>query len=357
MGEGKDSEPVVARYKPYYFKVVPGRTYLWCSCGRSARQPFCDNSHVGTDFEPVRYTAPEGQEEVLFCGCKHTGDQPFCDGMHNNLREIYDEEDPASAANQRVVPQSHHRDGRYHLNGDTFVARPSRLVRNAEGNALWSTAITSAQGAREQAMFHVEIGAGLSPVFDFGERHVVLLIAEGNASLEIGGRVFDVAERTGSCVRPGERFRFDNGSESAISAYMAVSPQIDAPKFADEMTDRFDDRWPQRVVQRDPAHAERMADRTFQILVGAATGSDRVTQFIGTIPKSMAARHRHLYEETLVVLSGRGAMWTEDMKATVGPGDVIFLPRKQAHSLQCSDEAGMVVAGVIHPGGNPNINF
>jgi len=42
----------------------------------------CDDSHQGTDFEPVAFTA-EKTETVYLCGCKKTGNQPFCDGSHN----------------------------------------------------------------------------------------------------------------------------------------------------------------------------------------------------------------------------------------------------------------------------------
>ena len=33
------------------------RTYWWCACGRSARQPFCDGSHQGTGLAPVKHKA------------------------------------------------------------------------------------------------------------------------------------------------------------------------------------------------------------------------------------------------------------------------------------------------------------
>ena len=100
-----------------------------------------------------------------------------------------------------------------------------------------------------------------------------------------------------------------------------------------------------------------MADRFFQILVDKTLGSGSVTQFIGEIPLSKAAPHRHLYEETLVILRGRGYMWTQKSKARVNAGDVIFLPRKQLHSLQCTGPEGMMLAGVIYPGDNPAINY
>jgi quercetin dioxygenase-like cupin family protein len=100
-----------------------------------------------------------------------------------------------------------------------------------------------------------------------------------------------------------------------------------------------------------------MADRFFQVLVGPTHGAANLTQFIGEIPRSKALPHRHLYEETLIVLGGAGMMWTETMKAAVAPGDIIFLPRKQLHSLECTSDHPMLLAGVIHPGSNPSINY
>ena len=58
-----------------------------------------------------------------------------------------------------------------------------------------------------------------------------------------------------------------------------------------------------------------------------------------------------------MVLRGTGMMWTETMKAPVAPGDIIFLPRKQLHSLECTSDHPMLLAGVIHPGSNPSINY
>lgn len=77
-------EPVVSQKKPYAVEVEAGKTYYWCSCGRSKDQPFCDGSHQGTGLEPVEFTAKESGE-VYLCGCKHSSDQPYCDGSHSQL--------------------------------------------------------------------------------------------------------------------------------------------------------------------------------------------------------------------------------------------------------------------------------
>ena len=77
-------EPAVAQKGPYQVALEEGKAYFWCSCGRSAKQPFCDGSHKGTAFQPLRYVAQSGGTFNL-CGCKGSDDKPFCDGTHNML--------------------------------------------------------------------------------------------------------------------------------------------------------------------------------------------------------------------------------------------------------------------------------
>ncbi|NJL46393.1 MAG: CDGSH iron-sulfur domain-containing protein [Leptolyngbyaceae cyanobacterium SM2_5_2] len=77
------SEPVVADTKPVVMDLEPGN-YFWCTCGQSAGQPFCDGSHQGTDFAPMKFTL-ETSQRVALCACKHTANQPFCDGSHSQL--------------------------------------------------------------------------------------------------------------------------------------------------------------------------------------------------------------------------------------------------------------------------------
>jgi len=77
------AEPKIARKSPFVELTRPGSFY-WCSCGRSATQPFCDGSHKGSGFAPVKVDITE-TKSVAWCGCKHSKNGPFCDGSHSKL--------------------------------------------------------------------------------------------------------------------------------------------------------------------------------------------------------------------------------------------------------------------------------
>ena len=74
----------IAQKAPYPIEVEAGKTYWWCACGRSARQPFCDGSHKGSSITPVAWQADK-TGKVWFCGCKQSAKGALCDGSHNAL--------------------------------------------------------------------------------------------------------------------------------------------------------------------------------------------------------------------------------------------------------------------------------
>ena len=75
------TQPVPAQKAPYKVAVEAGRTYWWCACGLSAKQPFCDGAHKACSLRPLKVEVPEGGKRAL-CQCKHTKTPPFCDGSH-----------------------------------------------------------------------------------------------------------------------------------------------------------------------------------------------------------------------------------------------------------------------------------
>ena len=74
----------VAANAPIRIEVEEGKSYFWCTCGKSSKQPFCDGSHKDSEFAPMKWTA-DANGPKFFCACKQTDGQPFCDGSHSNI--------------------------------------------------------------------------------------------------------------------------------------------------------------------------------------------------------------------------------------------------------------------------------
>ena len=68
---------------PYKVIVEEDKTYFWCACGLSKKQPFCYGSHKKDGkYKSIKYLAEESKE-IYFCGCKMTKHRPFCAGSHS----------------------------------------------------------------------------------------------------------------------------------------------------------------------------------------------------------------------------------------------------------------------------------
>jgi CDGSH-type Zn-finger protein len=78
------ADPLVAARAPIGVDLEAGKTYYWCACGKSAKQPFCDGSHKGSEFTPQAYT-PTLSGKAYLCACKQTHNAPLCDGSHKAL--------------------------------------------------------------------------------------------------------------------------------------------------------------------------------------------------------------------------------------------------------------------------------
>ncbi len=51
------NKPIRAGDSAIALEVEEGKSYFWCSCGKSSKQPLCDGSHKGTEFKPITFKA------------------------------------------------------------------------------------------------------------------------------------------------------------------------------------------------------------------------------------------------------------------------------------------------------------
>jgi len=77
-------QPTIAAKAPAKVTLEAGKDYWFCTCGKSATQPFCNGAHKGSSFAPKKFTA-EKSGDAWLCQCKHTANAPFCDGTHKTL--------------------------------------------------------------------------------------------------------------------------------------------------------------------------------------------------------------------------------------------------------------------------------
>jgi mannose-6-phosphate isomerase-like protein (cupin superfamily) len=241
------------------------------------------------------------------------------------------------------------------LDGNCRVFLTARAPLHAKGAMRYCAVVTPANGALFLSQFYARISHGSSPVISADGRHTVLFVSAGTGQVEISGRRFPVEPLTGVYVRPGETYRIE--TVERLEVFISNGPGSEDLLWAERMDTAFDADHPRRCACVDASQRHKMAERHYQLLIAREHGSTVVTQFIGNIPLSKAEPHRHLYEEALIFLNGAGSVWTENTKAHVGGGDVVFLPRKQVHSVQCATPGGFDVVGVIYPGDNPSVNY
>ena len=75
--------PASPQKSPYKVIVKKDKTYFWCACGLSLKQPFCDGAHKKDGkYKSIKYLVEESKE-ICFCACKMIKHPPFCDGSHS----------------------------------------------------------------------------------------------------------------------------------------------------------------------------------------------------------------------------------------------------------------------------------
>lgn len=257
-----------------------------------------------------------------------------------------------------ITPRDGGSTGKALLDGGCYVQTLDQAGLRRQGNMAYSSMIGTQDGARCLSLHYLEADAGKPAVLAFPGSNVAVFVLAGEGVVTISGKEFEVQAEQGLYVGPQEAFSVQpSDGNGTLKMTVTLCPQSAESLWLAAMPDNFDSAVKERVYAVDPAKREMMADRFYQVLIDDRIGAADMTQFVGEVPCSRAAGHHHLYEETITILSGSGYLWTQGARAEVQPGDIIFLPRRQIHSLECTSDEGMRLVGVFFPAGSPAINY
>ena len=246
---------------------------------------------------------------------------------------------------------------RKELDGGCYVVNLGDVEYREHGSWAETPVINRTAGAVDLSLLAVRVTTGTTPSRIFSDSDAVIYVMRGNGTISVSGTEFSLVPQSAAYVKPGESLEFTNTDTSPLVLLLCVCPPCEEVHWARMGREDFDDTFPQRTVLVNKQNMQATGDRFYQILVDQRIGSGQLTQFVGRIPKSKAKEHFHLYEEAIVVLSGCGYMWTGNSKASVNPGSVIYLPRRQPHCLECTSDDGMVLVGHFYPAGSPAVSY
>jgi CDGSH-type Zn-finger protein len=97
MVKSKDTNNILSKgfvkrkttgFEPIIINLENEKKYLWCQCGKSQTQPFCDGSHHGSKVKPLLFSSRK-KGKARLCNCKATKTPPYCDGSHIELKNVF----------------------------------------------------------------------------------------------------------------------------------------------------------------------------------------------------------------------------------------------------------------------------
>ncbi len=222
---------------------------------------------------------------------------------------------------------------------------------------IWSQ-IGIATGAHAISLRLLEFGPGLSPTLRNRDCDEVLyLLSDTACTIYIDGNAYEIAPETGVYLKPGQTFAVENSGPDAVTFVSCQCPEEPFADVAIVPAAQASGESQNQIVRLSDRRSVPTADRWYRVLVDDESGSEQVTQFIGSIPPGRAPDHFHEYEEVLFILRGEGRMWAGTTNTPIGVGSCVYLPRKQVHCVENTGEGELRLLGVFYPAGSPSVRY
>lgn len=202
-----------------------------------------------------------------------------------------------------------------------------------------------------------EYESGRSPALVNPGAEEVLYVATGAGVCWIDGFAYDLRPGTGVYIPRGAVYWIENTNSDALRIVHACCPEDPQRHLVDVLPTAIGEP-PKRIVHEEDREIIRAGkDREFRYLVHTDLGCRQITQFVGTIPPSIAPFHHHEYEEGIFILEGDGRVHVDGEKAEFGPGASIYFPIGVRHCVENNGHSRIRLLGAFYPSGSPGAAY
>jgi mannose-6-phosphate isomerase-like protein (cupin superfamily) len=228
-----------------------------------------------------------------------------------------------------------------------------------EGTRRYRRPISRDSGAQQIIQTVSRYGPGRAPVRINPVGEEVHYVASGRGACSISGQSYALEPGTAFYVPAGAPFFIENSGGEAVLTVSVCCPQDELSHLvaAGQIVNAPEGERLRRTVHERERRAIPTGDREFKLLIDRSFGCERVTQFIGFIPRSRAPYHHHPYEEAIYILEGRGVVWAGGESCEFAPGTSIYLPAGASHCLENPHPELVRLLGVFYPSGSPAVRY
>lgn len=228
-----------------------------------------------------------------------------------------------------------------------------------EGTRAYRCPISRDTGAVQIAQRISLYATGLAPARVNPNGEEVHFVVSGDGTVSIDSLRYTIEAGTAFYTPAGAVFAIQNSAEQPLKIVSVACPEDDEARTVEGMqpSTGFVVGQPSRSIHEGDVSTSKSGDRQFKVLLEKSFGCERVTQFIGFIPKGRAPQHHHSYEEAIHILEGRGVIWAGDENCNFGPGTSIYLPIEGRHSLENTASEPVKLLGVFYPSGSPAVSY
>jgi mannose-6-phosphate isomerase-like protein (cupin superfamily) len=227
-----------------------------------------------------------------------------------------------------------------------------------EGSRRYRRPISRRSGSVQIAQTISHYGQGSSPARQNPVGDEVHYVVRGRGAAWIDGTRSELEQGTAVYTPAGSVCAFENTASECMEIVSVTCPEDDEARMVEaDFPVKAQRDGPVRTIHERDARSVVTGDRLFKLLVEKDFGCERITQFIGVIPRSRAAQHHHSYEEAIYILDGRGLVWSGDQSCEFVTGTSIYLPVGAKHSLENPYLEPVRLLGVFYPSGSPAVNY